>query len=57
MVYASIVAVTLCIADGVVCLAGFLGNNKTTILATQFVCVMFDMTFLAIWGYALVTLN
>ena len=57
LVYASFVAVSLCLVDGALCYVGFLEKNMTIVVLTQFGCVILDISFLAIWGYALITLN
>jgi hypothetical protein len=53
----SVVAVTVCVVDGAICYYGFLANDGVLIVGTQFGCVLLDLIFLAVWGYALVTLS
>lgn len=53
----SVLAVTLCVIDGVICYVGFMIDDVFLIVGTQFVLVCFNIAFLYIWGYALIKLN
>lgn len=57
LIVASVVAISVCLLDGLACYFGFIINSLFFIIGTQFVCVTLNFIFLGVWGYALIKLN